>query len=120
MKLRLLVATLALPVFAAPALSQTTWVEVGDQVLVAPFNQSADTVDDWDVYLADGNKIGEVEEVLGADANAATALAIDFDGKHGFADRDVVVPLDQFTWTDNRLVLIADASSVQAMETYND
>jgi hypothetical protein len=102
------------------AFAQTAWVEVDDQAMVAPFDANADTVDDWDVHAADGTKIGDIEEVLGTDAQTATALVVDFDGKGGYQDRDVVIPLDQFTWSDNRLVLNADVAAVDAMEVYND
>ncbi len=102
------------------ALAQTALVEVNDNVHVAAFGAIADQVDDWDVYDASGVEIGEVEEVVGPDAGTPSALVIDFDGKAGYADRDVVIPLDQFTRENNRLTLNAAPEAVSAMETWND
>lgn len=106
--------------FSAAAVAQVQLVEIADGVIVGPFGANADTVDDWDVFAADGTGIGEVDEVLGSDAQTPTALAVDFEGNGGYADRDVVVPLDQFTLNGNRLVLNADPAAVQAMPDWND
>lgn len=102
------------------AMAQTALVEVNDNVHVAAFGAIADQVDDWDVYDASGAEIGEVDEVVGPDAGTPAALVIDFDGKGGYADRDVVVPIDQFTRENNRLTLNASPDAVSAMETWND
>lgn len=104
---------------ASAASAQTAWVEIEDNVQVAAFNATVDQIDDWDVYVG-GEKVGEVEEVVGTEAGTATALAVDFDGNGGFADQDMVIPLDQFAWENNQLVLNADAAAVGAMEVWND
>lgn len=106
--------------FSGAAFAQAQLVEISDTVMVEPFNANADTVDDWDVVAADGTKIGEVEDVLGTDAQTPTALAVDFEGDGGYADRDVVITLDHFTLSDGRLVLNADAAAVQPMPEWND
>lgn len=113
-------AVLLIAGIAGPASAQATLVEIADSVMVEPFAANADTVDDWDVHDAAGTKIGEVDEVLGTDANTPTALAIDFEGTGGYADRDVVIPLDQFTLTEGRLVLGSTAEAVGALPTWND
>lgn len=120
MKLTLTAALAIVAASTLPAISQAKFVEVEDAVMVQPFNQSADTVDDWDVFTADGIEVGEVEDVVGTDRNVATALAVDFDEKEGFADGDVIVPLDQFTYKDDRLILNATADAVSKMEKWND
>jgi len=102
------------------AMAQTALVEVNDNVHVAAFGAIADQVDDWDVYDASGAEIGEVEDVVGPDAATPSALVIDFEGNAGYADRDVVVPLDQFTRANNRLTLNASPEAISAMETWND
>jgi hypothetical protein len=121
MKLKIATAAALATLFAAPALAQSNWVEVDDQTIVAPFDAIADIVDDWDVYAPDGREIGDVEDVIGPDRNTATALVVDFDDNAGYGDRDdVVVPLDQFTWQDGRLVLNADPSAIAGMEVWDD
>ncbi len=114
------VALIASGLFAGTAIAQTAWVEIeDDNIQIAEFGASVDDVEDWDVY-ADGTEIGEVEEVVGTDASTPTALVVDFEGNGGYPDQDVVIPLDQFTWENNRLVLNADATAVGGMEVWND
>jgi hypothetical protein len=104
---------------AGSAFAQTAWVEIEGNVQVPELNATVDQIDDWDVY-AGGEKVGEVEEVVGTQAGTATALVVDFEGNGGFVDQDVVIPLDQFTWENNQLVLNADAAAVGSMEIWND
>lgn len=113
-------ALTATTLMAGTAFAQGALVEVNDSVQVAPFNVDADTVDDWDVYTADGKEVGEVEKVVGTNASTPTALVVDFDDDSGYGDRDVAIPLDQFTYKDNRLVLNADANAVGKMPTWDD
>jgi hypothetical protein len=104
---------------AASAFAQTVWIEIEDGIQVPAFNAAVDQVNDWDVY-AGGVKVGEVGEVIGTDAGTASALVVDFEGTGGFADRDVVVSLDQFTWENDHLVLNADAVATSSMEVWDD
>ena len=121
MKFRMMTAAVAmLGLSTGVVLAQTALVEVDDKVQVAAFNATVDQVDDLDVYNAAGAKLGEVEEVVGTDNKTPTALVIDFEGKEGFVDQDVVVPLDQFSWENDRLVLSADAAAVGAMEVWKN
>jgi hypothetical protein len=122
MKLKTLSATvIAAALAAGTAYAQQSYVEIDDNVMVQPLNANADTVEDWDVYSPAGVEIADVEDVIGTDAQSPTALVVDFDDNAGFGDRDdVIVPLDQFSWQDNRLVLNADAAAVSAMPVWND
>ena len=117
---KIVAAALLFAGIAGPASAQAPLVEIDDAVMVEPFAANADTVDDWDVYDAAGTKVGDVEEVLGTDANTPTALAVDFEGTGGYADRDVVIPLDQFTLTEGRLVLGSTPDAVGALPTWDD
>lgn len=117
---RIPIALAATGFMAGAALAQNTWVEIDDRVQVSAFSATVDQVDDWDVYDAAGTEIGEVEEVVGPDASTPTALVVDFEGNAGYADRDVVIPLDQFSRENNRLVLNADPAAVGSMEVWND
>lgn len=102
------------------ALAQSAWVEVDDDVHVAAFGATADQVDDWDVYNDAGVEIGEVEEVIGTARDLPAALVVDLDGTHGYPDRDVIIPIDQFTRADNRLTLDAGPDAVEGMERWDD
>ncbi|RIK86248.1 MAG: hypothetical protein DCC69_07355 [Hyphomicrobiales bacterium] len=117
---RFLAGLAAGSLIAGAALAQAAWVEIDDNVHVAAFGATADQVEDWDVHDASGVEIGEVEEVVGTAPDTPTALVVDFEGKNGYADRDVVIPLDQFTRANNRLTLDASPDAVAGMETWND
>ncbi len=117
---RITLAVAALGLVAGAAHAQNKLVELDDKVQVAAFSATVDEIDDMDVVDAAGTKIGEVEEVVGENANTASALVVDFDGTGGFTDQDVVVPLDQFSLENNRLVLKADAATVGGMEVWKD
>ena len=113
-------AAAAASLIGGAAYAQGALVEIGDDVQVAPFNATVDQIDDWDVFNMAGTEVGEVEEVVGTDANTPTALVVDFEGNEGYADRDVVIPFDQFSLENNRLTLRADPAAVGQMETWND
>lgn len=105
----------------APAFAQSKWMEIEDSISVPPFNQTADAMEDLDVFDTTGKRIAEVEEVIGTDAQTPGALAIDFDDSAGYGQTgDVAVPLDHFEMNGDQLILNADADAVSGMETYND
>lgn len=110
----------ALAFLSGAASATQKWLEVDDQVVVAPFKATADIVDEWDVYDSKGNRIGEVEEVVGTTADTPAALVVDFDDKSRYGAADVVVPLDQIEQVDRKLVLKADPAAIASMEKYYD
>ncbi|MBS9720704.1 PRC-barrel domain-containing protein [Tianweitania sp. BSSL-BM11] len=118
----LVLAAAAFASLSTAALAQTnTWVEVDDKTIVAPFNVDADRLEDMDVQNEAGQKIGEIEDVIGTERSAATALVVDFDDNAGFGDRDdVIVPLDRFSLNGVNIVLKDNAETVAGYETYKD
>ena len=117
----LLGSCLALSVVGA-ASAQTPWVEIDDQIVVAPFALSADAIGDMDVVDAAGKKIGEVEDVVGPSRNEATAVVIDLDSTSGLleADKDIVVPLAGVELHGKTLRLLGDAATVRGYQIYQD
>ncbi|MEO3387479.1 PRC-barrel domain-containing protein [Mesorhizobium sp. CAU 1741] len=113
-------AVAAASMMGGAAFAQGTWVEIEDTIQVPTFEATVDQIDDWDVSNVGGSVIGEVEEVVGTDANTPTALVIDLEGNEGYADRDVVVPFDQFTLDGDRLTLRADPAAAAQMEEWSD
>jgi hypothetical protein len=105
---------------ASAAFAQAALVDVDDSVNIAPLAANADTVEDWDVFNSAGVKIGDVEDVVGTDANTPTGLVIDFDDGSDYTDRDVMIALDQLSRENDRLILTADAATVNAMAVWND
>lgn len=105
---------------AGPAFAQTGLVELRDSVTVPAFGLTVDQVDDLDVVV-DGRVVGDIEEVLGTDANTATALVVDFDDGAGYGDRDdVIVPIARFRLDGNRLVTDVTPAEVAAFPTWKD
>lgn len=102
------------------ASAQTPWVEIDDQIVVAPFALSADAIDDMDIVDAAGKKIGEVEDVVGPNRNEATAVVIDLDTMSGLidGDKDIVVPLAGVH--GKALRLLGDAATIRGYQIYQD
>ena len=95
-------------------------VEVPDATIVQPFNIAAGLLDDIYVYTAEGVEIGDVEEIVGSDANTPTHLAVDFSDRAGYADRDVLVPVEAFRLDANRLIISLTPQEVAALPTWDD
>ena len=105
----------------AAALAQGTWLEIEDDALmVAPMSLSVDQIEDMDVYTSDGEEIGDVEEVLGTSQGEATALALEVGGFLGIGEREVIVPIDQLTMQEDRIVLDMTKEQIEALEDWAD
>jgi sporulation protein YlmC with PRC-barrel domain len=105
---------------AALAQAPATLVEIADSVSVPSLGMTVDQIDDMDVYAADGKEIGEVNEVYGATADAATHIEVDFDDDNGstYPDRDdVLVPIENVSNAAGRLVINLTPEQVQALPT---
>src|SRR5690606_20298752 len=114
-------ALFAAVILPAGALAQTTWLEIEDDALtVAPLNLTVDQIEDMDVYTAGGEKVGEVEEVLGMTQTAATALAVEVGQFLDVDDRDVIIRLDQITVQDDRLVIDMTKEQLATFEEWDD
>jgi sporulation protein YlmC with PRC-barrel domain len=119
--IRSLLIAFSLSLASVPAaFAAKHWVEVGENVIVAPFNLPADAVEEMDVVDAAGRKIGEVEEVIGPRETEATALAIDFEDNAGLGEEDVIVPLAGVQLQGDRLLLTGDAKTIKGYEIYAD
>jgi sporulation protein YlmC with PRC-barrel domain len=114
-------AMLACIASASTALAQTTWLEIDDDsLMIEPLTLSVDELEDRDVYTADGEEIGEVEEVLGTTQGEPTALALEVGGFLGIGEREVIVPLDQLAITEDRVVLDMTKEQIEALEDWDD
>ncbi|RIY03612.1 hypothetical protein D3218_02375 [Aureimonas flava] len=117
----LLAAAGAALISASAAQAQTaSLVEVEDSVMLMPWNMTADAVEDARVLNPAGVELGEVEEVLGTDANTPTALVVDFNGSTTGFTGDRVIPIDRFMPDGNRLTLSTSAAEVASFPTYDD
>lgn len=102
------------------AFAQTAYVEIDDAVMVPTLNVTADALDDMDVYDAAGQKIGDIEEVLGTNAQTPTAVGVDFEDSLVPGGDDRVVPLESLTMDGLRVVIALDAAAIAQLPVYDD
>ena len=100
----------------APATNQLIEID-DDQSTVTVLGASVDQVEDMDLLDMQGAKLGEVEAVLGADANSASAVAVDLENTD---DTDVIVSLSDLTLQDGRLVTSLTAEALSALPKWDD
>ena len=95
--------------------------EVTDgQLIVQPFNLTVDQIDDMGVFGPDGEKIGEIEEVLTDAAGKPLAASVEVGGFLGIGERKVVVMLDQLRLVGQRLATSLTKAQVEALPRWND
>jgi sporulation protein YlmC with PRC-barrel domain len=75
-----------------------------DSKLVKPWNLPVDTVEEMDVFDANGKKIGEVDAVLEDKDGEVKGVAVGYGGFLGFGEKGAVVTLDQLKLKDGTLV----------------
>lgn len=94
---------------ALPVLAQSQFFEVDDVVPLPGFDLNVDEADELDVHDVDGNKIGEVEAVVGSNRALASGFAVDFeDGLTEYGDVTRVVPLEEFEFDGTAFVMSDD------------
>lgn len=78
------------------------------------------SIDDVNIIGADGNKIGEVEEVLVDDSGAAVAVVAEVGGFLDMGDDDVVIMLDELTFADGEYSTQMTEEQLKELPTWND
>lgn len=75
---------------------------------------------DRDVYGAQGNEVGEIEDVvMGAD-NKVTAVLVDVGGFLGIGERRVAIPIDQLRIEGDRVISQLTEEQVNNMPEYRE
>jgi uncharacterized protein YrrD len=91
-----------------------------DDMVVQPFNRTVDDIEDLDLKNADGDEIGEVEEVLIDASGQPVAIAVEAGGFLGIGEREVVLGLDQVQLVDDDLVTSADKATIEGLPDWPD
>jgi hypothetical protein len=91
-----------------------------DDMVVQPFNRTVDDLEDMDLKNADGDEVGEVEEVLVDASGQPVAIAVEAGGFLGIGERDVVFALDQVQLMDADLVTSADKATIEGLPDWQD
>lgn len=107
----------------APVIDADALVEIDENFVLPTLNLPVYALDDYDLVDRNGNDLGQVEAVLGPDAQTATAVAVEFDGPGWFlTDDDVtrVVDISAFSIEDDLLVIDITEDNVRALPVYAD
>jgi rRNA processing protein Gar1 len=106
---------------AGSAMAQTVYVEVNQDDLAVPeLNLQVSQIEDLDVYDESGTLIGDVEDVLGPNAQTPTAVAVDVDKYLGVSGDDVVFTFQQVKLQDGKLVTSIVKDDIAKLPRFND
>ncbi len=83
-------------------------------------NMTVDQLEDMDIVNADGDEIGEVEEVLADVDGNIVAITAEVGGFLGIGDKEVVVSLDEFELRDDELVTSLTKEQLEALPLWKD
>lgn len=113
------VMTLAALLCAAPALAQDA--EDGS---AGPVETRDDTylqsVEDTDVRTGDGDKIGEVEEILIDAEGVPAGFLLEIGGFFDLGDSDVSVPLEALTWSGSHYVSKMTVEQLERLQPFDE
>lgn len=91
-----------------------------DDQIVQPFDLSADRIDDMDVMTADGERIGEIEEVLMDASGQPVAVAVEVDDLLDVDDEERIIRLDQLRLDDDRFATDLSKSQIESLPVWDD
>jgi sporulation protein YlmC with PRC-barrel domain len=72
--------------------------------LVKPWNVPVDTVEQMDVYDANGKKLGQIDAVLQDKNGDVRGVAVGYGGFLGFGEKGAIMTLDQLKLKDGTLI----------------
>lgn len=122
MKFGQMLPILALALIAAPMslpFAQQTAPTAGGQATVAERTGYLE-LGDMNVVTPNGDKIGEVEEVLMDASGKVVAVAVEVGGFLGIGDDDVIIPLDQLRLENEQLVTTLTKEQIEALPKWDD
>lgn len=91
-----------------------------DAMIVQPFNVSVDKLEDMDIYTANGDDVGEIEEVLVDATGKPVSVAAEVGGFLGIGDKTVVIGLDQLRLEGDRLTTSMTKEQMEALPAWDD
>ena len=89
-----------------------------DAMIVQPFNVSVDKLEDMNIAAANGDEVGEVDEVLVDASGQPAAVAAEVGGFLGVGDRDVVIELNHLRLDGDHLVTDLTKDQLEALPDY--
>lgn len=106
---------MAVPAFAQDSDDGQNWGPVDQRD-----NSYLKSVEDIDVVDADGQKIGEVEEILIDEDGKPAAFHIEVGGFLDIGDEDVAVPLEALTYEDGSYVSKLTLEQIENLPEWDD
>ena len=108
-------AALALaPLAVAAQQGISHYKEADDDMRIEAFDRSVDDIEDMELKTADGDDMGEIEEVLLDADGRPVALAVEVGG------REVVLDLDEVRLEDDDLVTSANKAALKRLPEWRD
>jgi sporulation protein YlmC with PRC-barrel domain len=90
-----------------------------DKKIVTGLNMPVDSVEELDVYDANGKKIAEVDSVLEDSNGEIKGVAIEYGGFLGFGEKGAIVTLDQVKLKDGNLVTYFSEDQLTTVPAWN-
>ena len=91
-----------------------------DSMMVQPFNISVDDFEDMDVEGANGEDVGEIEEVLVDASGQPVAVAVEVGGFLGIGEKTVVIRLDQLQREQDLLRTSLTKDQIEQLPEWDD
>ena len=114
----LLATAVAVPLAAH---AQETWTEIDDDALmIDALGMSVGELDDAAVYDSTGERIGELDDVLMGADGSSMAASLDVGGFLGIGEKDVVIPLDELTPSEDGFSVNMTKEELEAMPEFED
>ena len=110
----------AAPMALGQALDRADLHEVDDDAAMTYEGRSIEQLDDMDV-VRDGQRIGEIENVLANADNQIVAVVVEYDD--GFLDLngpDVILPIDQIRFDQNAASVTLGDAELRALPVWDD
>lgn len=97
------------PPSASPPAAATESAKPPEQNLAAPGKWRASKLMGVDIYGADDKKVGDVTEVVLDKGGKIETVTIGVGGFLGIGSKDIAIPFEQITWSDEPMVQAAPA-----------
>ncbi len=91
-----------------------------DRLVVEPFGLRANQLEGMDVYGADGDEVGEIEEILVNRNREFVAVVIEVDRYLGLVDREVVVPIAALQRAGDRFAVNMTEEELEQLPEWDD
>ena len=115
------IALAALVATSGAVQAQEAWTEVEDgSMMVEALGMTVDELDGMALYDGTGERIGELDDILVGQDGSTLAASLDIGGFLGLGEKDVVVPLDGLTRSDDGLTTMMSQEELEALPEHDD